>query len=169
MAFRSLSICAYLCALGALVLGRSYASENDNSWSVLERFQAVPDLRDFFASVGSRYNATGEEPNFFIPESRLLQVSRTKSKAATDDGAATDDEVDTTTSSAHFGHGETDDGSYLNKTAILPPERDQPRVWPAIVLILFLVMAVILLGMTVYKNCRKRSQYQDVPAHNLIV
>jgi hypothetical protein len=63
----------------------------------------------------------------------------------------------------------TDDAAAANKTTLIPPEPEQPRSWPATVLVLFLVLSFVLLGKTAYTNLRKRSQYQDVPTTSLVV
>ena len=62
-----------------------------------------------------------------------------------------------------------DDAVFANKTKIIPPEPEQPKSWPATVLSIFLILAVVLLGATVFRNCRKRSQYQELPTTSLIV
>ena len=57
-----------------------------------------------------------------------------------------------------------------NKTSILPPEpEEQPREWPATVLVIFLVLAAALLVITGVRNCRKKREYTEVPATSLIV
>jgi hypothetical protein len=101
-----------------------------------------------------------------VKGSRLLKASSTDDAtgATGGDGQKTDEASD------------DDDGSVLiaddavtNKTALIPPEPEQPRTWPATVLVIFLVLSFALLGKTAYAKLRKRSQYQDVPTTSLIV
>ena len=81
---------------------------------------------------------------------------------AEDISSAADDDVST----AVLDHMED-----ANKTStLLPPEsEEQPREWPATVLVIFLVLAAVLLVITGVRNCRKKSQYTEVPATSLIV
>ena len=181
--FRSLPLAARLFALLTLLLATSTADRHDKAWNILDEVKEAPSyLSNFFATES--YHASGTEPSFLVAESRYLQIvsptasdddSSSKKKSSSSSGVSisaggggasieTDDSTETTTSLVS-----SDDGAYPNQTAILPPEEDQPSTWPATVMVLFVVVAAVLLVLTAYRNCRKRSQYQYVSTTSLTV
>jgi len=52
-----------------------------------------------------------------------------------------------------------------NETSLLPPEGKPPEIWPIIVASIFVLTAMVLCTMTgvrVYRNRRKRQDYEEV-------
>ena len=99
-------------------------------------------------------------------ESRRLKASTddTTTAAAGEDKQKTKDANDD-----DYGSAVITDDAVANKTTIIPPEPEQPKSWPATVLVIFLLLSAVLLGKTAYTNFRKRSQYQNVPTTTLTV
>jgi len=60
--------------------------------------------------------------------------------------------------------------SLANTTTFLPPEKEQPESWTFAVLIIFSGLAAILISVTAYKTCSRRSKrhsYEEI--ENLVV
>jgi hypothetical protein len=151
-AFRSFTILAQLFAVLAFALAAREENRHDKAWNVLSEGIQTSSLylTNFFATES--YNVPG------IAEPRLLKSAAT----ASDDDSSTSLTGPAANEPRTTAPVTTDDGSYMNKTSIIPPEHDQPKIWPATVLGLFLVLAVILLGMAAYNNFKKRSHYEEV-------
>ncbi|CAB9501280.1 expressed unknown protein [Seminavis robusta] len=143
-----------------------------------QQIGALKDAQDSLASVTewfSQLDFVGDESDGI--RDRYLQSDpvtnpgagrggATQGAAETDDAAAEDETAATDDDDSTVLH---DDAYYANKTSIIPPEPEQPSSWPATVVVIFLVLAAVLLGKTAYTNCRKRSQYEDVPTTTSLI
>ena len=168
----------------ALVSTISDTSTGEKSWGVLkESVHALSYIPGLLPTIGGASNDdhNDDAQAGFTRGLHTVNEKNRALKAASDDDTKKDD-----ASGVGAGGGDAEDISAAsdddlgttildhmeasNKTSILPPEpEEQPREWPATVLVIFLVLAALLLVVTGVRNCRKKSQYAEVPATSLIV
>jgi len=150
----------------------------------------VPDFQDSSSSYNVRIEDFTLDPHVAMEHRILRRAVSTDDATSSSSTNKDDDKTSTTTAAGKGKYGDSaadkttivneqddDDSTSLmnsaNKTSILPPEpKDQPKAWPSTVLIIFLLLAAVLLGLTLYRNCRSRSQksqYTEVPATSIVV
>lgn len=196
--FNSMRTVLWVFATLALVSTISDTNNNtgEKSWGIVkEGVRALSYIPGLLPNhmIGSANDTTenGDSQASVARELRTIMEKNRALKAASDNdsasGAKKDDTKDTTTTVGaggdttdakdmttapddDIGPGLLDHLEDANKTSIIPPEsEEQPREWPATVLVIFLVLAAVLLIVTGVRNCRKKSQYTEVPATSLIV
>lgn len=171
MALSSTILKVLVAVLALALAATSEARIHEKAWS------SVLDGNDIYQEIESLARASGlsTRRELQTPHQGPTKVSK---PVATDDAAAADDAAEKKSSKKDAAETEDDDNTLrtivddafgTNQTAIIPPEPEQPGSWPGTVMIIFLILAVVLLGITVFRNWRKRSQYQDVPTTSLIV
>ena len=163
----------FVAVLALALAATSDARVHEKSWS------SVLNGNDIHLEIESLARASGLSTRRELQTPHQGPTKAASKPVATDDAAdATDDAAGKKSSKKDAAENEDDDNTLrtivddafgANQTAIIPPEPEQPSSWPETVMIIFLILAAVLLGITVFRNCRKRSQYQDVPTTSLTV
>lgn len=114
--------------------------------------------------------AAMDEIDFSVEDIHLRGLQFSGTDDATSKTKDPDDDDGATATDDGGSSFPTDDEAYNEiKPSLLPPEKNQPRSWPATVLIIFLALAAALLGISGFKHCKKRREYENVPSTSLVV